>query len=331
MIYNEHVKSLAHFELPMMGMVQPYTKVMAMVQEAFPNRTIIDSSMLMLFNNHYPKTTHFKLFSPSENRKKTMLLVQLIDPIGFIENNNPQIENFGWEGIETISNKNCGFRIWPELFQTMCKLYGLDKRTDYAINWGNDFKTYLMYNRKLHTHRIQAIDLLKDYKLLDEGYVSLANELTVSPPKADTTHVDLMNNDPDLPISDVSLGNDHIWASHFLNVISESSGSPCSFLSEKTFKPIIGLRPFVSFNKERTQYLHRAGFKTFNNFWDESMNWVYQIEYVCSQSKETLQEWYESNEMQDILSHNRYHYFNAYSGINYGFLDDFLKKMSIST
>ena len=213
----------------------------------------------------------------------------------------------------------------------MSKHFGLDSRTDYTINWGDDFKPYIMYNRKPHIHRIQAVDLLKKHQLLDEGYVSLANELTVGEAPKHNDPYDVMGNDNILPKYNGSLGNDHIWASHFLNVISESSGPPCSFLSEKTFKPIVGLRPFVSFNKERTQYLHRAGFKTFNNFWDESMNWVDQIEYVCSQSKETLQEWYESNEMQDILSHNRFHYFNAYSGINYGLLDDFLKKMSIST
>tara|TARA_B110000305_G_C19363430_1_gene600665 strand:+ start:30 stop:1025 length:996 start_codon:yes stop_codon:yes gene_type:complete len=331
MIYNEHITNLPNFSRAGLGFELPYTKVMDMIQQAFPNKTIIDSSMLMLFENHYPKIKHYKLFSPPSARKKNMLLVQLLDPTGFIENNNPQIKDFGWEGIPTVSNRNCDFRLVAEASQGMSKHFGLDSRTDYTINWGDDFKPYIMYNRKPHIHRIQAVDLLKKHQLLDEGYVSLANELTVGEAPKHNDPYDVMGNDNILPKYNGSLGNDHIWASHFLNVISESSGPPCSFLSEKTFKPIVGLRPFVSFNKERTQYLHRSGFKTFNNFWDESMNWVDQIEYVCSQSKETLQEWYESNEMQDILSHNRFHYFNAYSGINYGFLDDFLKKMSIST
>ena len=326
MIYNNHIINLPNFVHDGIKVHEPYTKVMAMIEQAFPGRTIIDSSMLMLFQNYYPKAKHFKLFSPPESRKKQMLLVQLIDPYEYLTNDNPHIKEFGWEGIQTISDNNCHFRIWGEAFRGMCSTHGMDKRTNYDINWGDDFRTFLMYNRKPHEHRVQAVKYFKDNNLLDEGYVSLASDLVINAGHND--NADLMNNDPDLPVSDGSLGDDNVWASHFVNVISECTISPCTSISEKAYKPIVGLRPFINLSNERNEYLRIAGFKTFNSFWDEGLEWKEQLEYICSQSKSKLREWYESDEMQDILLHNREHYFNAYSDINYAFLDDYLKKMS---
>ena len=60
MIYNEHITNLPNFSRAGLGFELPYTKVMDMIQQAFPNKTIIDSSMLMLFENHYPKIKHYK-------------------------------------------------------------------------------------------------------------------------------------------------------------------------------------------------------------------------------------------------------------------------------
>ena len=44
---------------------------MAMIEQAFPDRIIIDSSMLMLFQNYYPKATHFKTVFSTREQKET--------------------------------------------------------------------------------------------------------------------------------------------------------------------------------------------------------------------------------------------------------------------
>ena len=45
----------------------------------------------------------------------------------------------------------------------------------------------------------------------------------------------------------------------------------CFFPTEKTFKPIVMQQPFIIQScKGSLEYLHRYGFRTFGEFWDES-------------------------------------------------------------
>lgn len=68
-----------------------------------------------------------------------------------------------------------------------------------------------------------------------------------------------------------SLGEINTWNTSFLNIVSETVSSPEDdlFISEKTFKPIIGLRPFLIYGDTRiTEYLESLGFRTFNKYFD---------------------------------------------------------------
>ena len=67
-----------------------------------------------------------------------------------------------------------------------------------------------------------------------------------------------------------SLGNLDLWQRHFLTVVSETEFLPWdpTFVSEKTWKPIIGLRPFVINGQSKAyQWLQARGFRTFNHLW----------------------------------------------------------------
>jgi len=64
----------------------------------------------------------------------------------------------------------------------------------------------------------------------------------------------------------VTLGDPRHWRSHFLTVVTESCHHTDVFLSEKIFKPIIGLRPFLAVG-DRNLYpkLKEFGFDTFDD------------------------------------------------------------------
>lgn len=64
----------------------------------------------------------------------------------------------------------------------------------------------------------------------------------------------------------VSLGDPRHWSTHFLTVVTESCHHSDVFLSEKIFKPLIGLRPFVAVG-DRNLYpkLRELGIDTFED------------------------------------------------------------------
>lgn len=283
---------------------------------------IIDTSVLWIFEQTYPKHENIRVYNPLEGRKSNMLLVQLCDPAEFLDNNK-EFDDFGWEGIDILSDRTCEYNFWAEYW---CDYWtnNYDKfDTDVELQFDNDFKKYLMYNRKPLHHRRVAVDQLEQGNLLNDGYVTLADQLTL--PMPDVKDVFLVTDGDIVKKSDPSLGDMHIWNHSFVNVISETS-MVGTFMSEKTFKPIVGKRPFISFNKERTQRLIDVGFKTFGNFWNENLDWYEQVEFICKQDVDTLKGWWESYEMQDILEHNKMHFWSTYQAINKSFLYDFLKK-----
>lgn len=98
-------------------------------------------------------------------------------------------------------------------------------------------------------------------------------------------------------INDINtVGSLDIWNSHFLNIISETQydwNNPYEiFLSEKTWKPIYGMRPFLHFtNVYANDFLKSQGFEL---FWEDfgcdynnTESWSFQIEQI-SQAVENL-------------------------------------------
>ena len=87
------------------------------------------------------------------------------------------------------------------------------------------------------------------------------------------------------------------------------------FVSEKTFKPISQLHPFIILGSPHSlKYLREYGFKTFNNFWDESydeevddtVRFIKVWELLESLLNKSDDDWIELLEsMKDILIYNR--------------------------
>jgi hypothetical protein len=126
-------------------------------------------------------------------------------------------------------------------------------------------KLYLCQNRKLHPFRVEFLELLDSIK--DRGIISRGTAGFTDPvynikeldPHESENHGTMVN--------DIfSLGNPDVWNRIFIDVVTESCKHSNVFLSEKTWKPIIGLRPFLILGDDNLyNQLHLLGFDTFDD------------------------------------------------------------------
>ena len=85
-----------------------------------------------------------------------------------------------------------------------------------------------------------------------------------------------------------------------IHIVSETSfESNEMFISEKIFKPILNFQPFILIGPYRyLKELHKLGFKTFGEFWDESYDeikdpknrYLKLIEVILDLNKKSIEE-----------------------------------------
>ena len=67
------------------------------------------------------------------------------------------------------------------------------------------------------------------------------------------------------------INKDHYQKTYFSLVNETETANDCLFITEKTYKAILGSHPFIIFGNPHTlKYLKRLGYKTFPNIFDES-------------------------------------------------------------
>lgn len=109
----------------------------------------------------------------------------------------------------------------------------------------------------------------------------------------------------------------------FLHVVTETVFDyPHNSYGEKTFKPIVNLRPFVLVSiPGALADLHHGGFKTFSNWWDESYDQIQDpinrmlciIDLVTEITNKPLPALkHMCYEMQEVLHHNHTHYYQTF-------------------
>jgi len=202
--------------------------------------------------------------------------------------------------------------------------------TDLIITQPN--YVFLNYNRKPRQHRIDLINLLTQKGLDKIGLISLGAPdqtygvsntplLIDKNPKYDSQGNRSIDDRYGI-VNDIhSLGNLSIWQQHFLNLVSETEFLPWDpmFISEKIWKPILGLRPFVINGQTKIyQYLRDNGFKTFNHYWPhvqlEQVNElevhasiVEVIKYLATMNRNDILSLYQ--DMLPDLLHNQSRFF----------------------
>lgn len=132
---------------------------------------------------------------------------------------------------------------------------------------------FMCLNRKPHHHRVRLYQQLEELHLLDKGLVSLGAVSVGSAVRSISEQVQ----DPELapngqalnhgiPNDIASLGDRSNWEAHFLNIVTETTFDVDGlyFVSEKIFKPMIGLRPFLVYAPGGAQlWLKDQGFETY--------------------------------------------------------------------
>jgi hypothetical protein len=207
------------------------------------------------------------------------------------------------------------------------KYYSLEELQLDTVEW-----IYVNYNRKPREHRINFVNRLVETGLLQQGVVTLGKSNNIYTGSATHQGELLLGEEPDdyaqegnwgmsmefgIPHDIHSLGNMMIWKNHFLTVVSETEFLPWDnmFVTEKTWKPILGLRPFLLNGQTKIYaWLRSQGFRTFTHYFPgielEQINelevhssLIQAIQYLAGLSRPQLLQMYQ-NMLPDLL-HNR--------------------------
>ena len=143
---------------------------------------------------------------------------------------------------------------------------------------------FVNYNRKPRDHRSALVNLFLQQKLDTRGVITLGQQHQVFGRKINIKKNLSLNETPDtavgnwgmsmefgIPHDIHSLGNLEVWQNHFLTVVGETEFFPWDnlFISEKTWKPILGLRPFVINGQTKVyNFLRNHGFRTFEHYFN---------------------------------------------------------------
>jgi hypothetical protein len=194
--------------------------------------------------------------------------------------------------------------------------------------------TFLLYQRKPRRHRVELTELLIKRGYDTDGVITLGSNknssydwseglssklITIEDLPSNYKHNGQHDDFGGVPNDLVTLGRLDIWQRHFLNVVSETQFNNWdpTFITEKTWKPIIGLRPFVIHGQRNVySWLQNNGFQTFNHYWshipcdtgeDQHGNVIDVIDFLCKKSKDELVCMYA--DMLPVLEYNRSRFF----------------------
>ena len=219
-----------------------------------------------------------------QNKVDRIFFLSSVDPVMLVPNQLAEIvkvvgakESYYFGNFDSEHQFSFIATLLPKYFQKYTATELLMQRIDYI---------YITYNRKPRQHRTRLVNLLIEHNLEHDGFITLGNDdngmYSQDEPLIKTfipgeTVDDYacegnwgMDNKHGIPHDIHSLGNMDIWQGHFLNIVGETEFNPWDnmFITEKTWKPILGLRPFVINGQSKIyQYLRDNGFKTFNHLW----------------------------------------------------------------
>lgn len=120
-------------------------------------------------------------------------------------------------------------------------------------------KKFMCLNRKPHAHRLIMVHYLEQVK--DQGYLRVDADPRLADPDVGEYSV---------PNDVYTLGDVTAWQDAYLNIVTETVfGGEDFFISEKTWKPILGCRPFFIYGQPQLrQYLKDQGFDVFEDMVD---------------------------------------------------------------
>jgi hypothetical protein len=159
-------------------------------------------------------------------------------------------------------------------FFTVQLLENFKNYKDQEILLENVEYLYVNYNRKPKPHRVQFVKRLLEHGLDKLGTITLGkdadNDLYLTIGEQQKDYKGSLIDDFGLPMDYYSLHRLDIWRKTFLYINAATEFDPINdlFCQQDTFKPMLGLRPFVINGVQKTyRWLRCQGFKTFNHYW----------------------------------------------------------------
>jgi hypothetical protein len=227
-------------------------------------REIVDQ-LATLISEKYPKQStavvvpnwyeHQAVQDWIDQEPGIVVVCSLTDPLTDAWYTNTKVFGYG----------NVKFDFWAVACAKFFKQYRYQELVSTQFDY-----LFLNYNRKPHTHRVDLVREFERAGIIDLGCTTLSGtNYSVGDTASefeDSGALDVVGN-IGIPNDIYSLGKLDIWQRAFINIVSETQfNSNSVFLSEKTFKPIIGLRPFIiNGNPQIYTWLQAAGFDCFED------------------------------------------------------------------
>lgn len=131
---------------------------------------------------------------------------------------------------------------------------------------------FMNLNRKPHWHRKKLYNDLESRGLLEHGLVTMGSTIPTRArllPQDDVYCILAPNPGPEqygIANDIMSLGNPANWRRHFLNIVTETvfDITQNNFVTEKIYKPILGMRPFLVYALGADRWLIDRGFRTYS-------------------------------------------------------------------
>ena len=262
-----------------------------------------------------------------------LFLLSAIDPLYLSKDNIAYLET----QLKTTATYRIGMFEHSDYEWNFHSVVGARHCPDYApadVKLTDPNYIFLLYQRKPRRHRVELTKLLVDRGFSERGVVTLGSNknssydwseglgsklMTIEDLPSNYKHNGQYDDFGGVPNDLVTLGRLDIWQQHFLNIVSETEFNDWdpTFVTEKTWKPIIGLRPFVIHGQRNVYiWLKRNGFKIFDRYWDhvpcqsgedQHGNIISVIEFLCQKTKSELQDMYL--DMLPDLEYNRTRFF----------------------
>jgi len=222
---------------------------------------------------------------------------------------------------------------WNRKYVDYADLITYEDHIKYKEDSSNNIKLFSCTNKRPRPHRVWLYKDLVNANLVDKAVLSMSKfdpEIEYKEGAVRLKKTELRTLVDDLPLEPYGVSLDSKPTTFFINrfnekhsldswvnVVSEAryyDGENTIFLSEKIFKAIALEQPFIIVgNKGSLKALQELGFKTFNDFFDESYderNYKERIPAVIRslQSIDKIDDklsWYKS--MKDVLKYNTEH------------------------
>ena len=186
-------------------------------------------------------------------------------------------------------------------------------------------KTFMTYRQNIKDNRQPAklwIDdlFMKTFNRNTDDFIQQVSDFVKHLPIELTGEViNNMNNSIHVAVDTVPLHQ--FYKKLFLDIVCETwHEGECFYPTEKTSRPIVCHTPFVIYGpKNYLANLHKLGFKTFSDWWDETydqhhgVDRILMINRIIAQlANKTLDEIQQMHkEMKDVLTHN----YNVYKDL----------------